>query len=117
VGAGADRAGIIGYSDGAQVAYALAAGHPDRVTAVVGIGAVGAPDEDPGTRAHTAAAVRARGMRAVMEGSSAREPHPAPRWLIDNLASTPAEMFALELEGWSTAPGPWHYFLSCRHPP
>ncbi len=28
--ASADRAALIGYSDGAQVAYALAAEHPDR---------------------------------------------------------------------------------------
>jgi hypothetical protein len=34
---------------------------------------------------------------------SASETQPAPAWLIDNLATTTNEMFALELEGWADA--------------
>jgi pimeloyl-ACP methyl ester carboxylesterase len=41
--AGVAQAGLVGYSAGARIAYAVARRYPGRVRAVVGIGAVGAP--------------------------------------------------------------------------
>lgn len=105
--AAVDRTVLIGYSFGARVAYAVAANHPDRVTAVVGLGTLHPPDEDPAADAEWAAEVRAQGMRAAMEAIADDEPEPAPSWLIDNLASTDPEMFALLLEGLTTSPTVW----------
>jgi hypothetical protein len=39
-----------------------------------------------------------------MEEIAAEEPEPAPGWLLDNLAGTQAEMFALMLEAWASEP-------------
>lgn len=43
--AGIDRASMVGYSDGARLVYALAARHPHRVAAIVGIGGVAHPND------------------------------------------------------------------------
>jgi pimeloyl-ACP methyl ester carboxylesterase len=96
-----ERAAIVGYSAGASVAYAVAAAHPDRVSAVAALGNVPVPDLDPTADLDLAALVRSRGMRALMEELAAAETEPAPAWLVDNLADTPAEMFALLLEAWA----------------
>ena len=114
--AGADRAALVGYSAGAEVAYAVAARHPGRVAAVAGIGAVGAPAEDAGDVAAWCAAIRAEGMRAAMERMAAQEPQPPPDWLIDNLAGTDAEMFALLIEAWAGEPGSWAQFPAIQAP-
>lgn len=102
--AGVERTTMIGYSDGARLLYALAARHPERVAAVVGIGGVPHPDGTNHWRRQRAAEIRQTGMRAYVERLSAAESDPAPRWLMDNLAATSTEMFALELEGWSEGP-------------
>ena len=47
---------------------------------------------------------------------SASETEPAPRWLIENLASTATEMFALELEGWADAPNDSELFRLIEAP-
>jgi pimeloyl-ACP methyl ester carboxylesterase len=114
--AGADRAALAGYSAGAAVAYAVASRHPGRVGAIAGIGAVGAPDEDDGDAAAQAAAIRAEGMRAAMERIAAQEPQRPPGWLIDNLAGTDAEMFALLVEAWAGEPGSWADFPAIQAP-
>jgi len=108
--AGVSRAALLGYSAGAAVAYAVASRHPSRVGAVAGIGAVGAPDEDDDDVAAWIAAIRTEGMRAEMERFAAREPQRPPDWLIDNLAGTDAEMFALLIEAWAAEPGSWADF-------
>jgi pimeloyl-ACP methyl ester carboxylesterase len=113
--AGADRAALIGYSAGAEVAYAAASRHPGRVGAVAGIGAVGGPD-DHGEVAAQVAAIRAEGMRAAIEGIAAAEPERPPDWLVDNLADTDAEMFALMLEAWADEPGIWTQFPAIQAP-
>jgi pimeloyl-ACP methyl ester carboxylesterase len=99
-----DRAVLVGYSSGADVLYRTAAAHPDRCLALVGIGAIPTPFDEPGPSIERARDVREVGMRAVMEGVSAQEPEPAPAWLIDNLAETPADMFAHMLEAWADTP-------------
>lgn len=105
--AGLQRCALVGYSAGAQVALATAAAYPARITAVAGIGAVGGPEEDSSAGIDAAASVRASGMRAAMAAYNAQEPQPAPRWMLDNLAATPTEMFALLLEAWASEPTAW----------
>jgi pimeloyl-ACP methyl ester carboxylesterase len=114
--AGVSRAALVGYSAGAQVAYAVASRHPGRVGAVAGIGAVGAPDDDEGDVAAQVAAIRAEGMRAAMEQIAAEEPQRPPDWLMDNLAGTDAEMFALLVQAWAGEPGPWAQFPGIQLP-
>ena len=102
--AGVERAAMVGYSDGARLIYALAARHPERVAAIVGIGGVGHPDDTSDWRRELATEVRQTGFREWLEQGSAGESEPAPAWFMEKLASTPAEMFLLELEGWADAP-------------
>jgi pimeloyl-ACP methyl ester carboxylesterase len=91
-------AAIVGYSQGMGIAFALAATHPDRTAAVVGIGAVGAPDDPTDWRSAAAAFARERGMAAAMNGIAEYESEPPPAWFLENLSSTDPEIFALLLE-------------------
>jgi len=105
-----DRASMVGYSDGARLIYALAARHPERVAAIVGIGGVSHPDDADDGRRELAAEVRGKGFRAWLEEMSASETERAPAWLMENLATTTTEMFVLELEGWAGAASEWDNF-------
>jgi pimeloyl-ACP methyl ester carboxylesterase len=114
---GIDRAAMVGYSDGARLIYALAVRHPQRVAAIVGIGGVAHPDDpDDGWRRDLAAEVRQIGFRAWLERMSASETELAPKWLMENLAATPTEMFALEVEGWADSPNECAYFPRIEAP-
>jgi pimeloyl-ACP methyl ester carboxylesterase len=99
---GLARFAFWGYSDGACVGFAVAVAHPDRVTAVVASGGMGAPDEDPDEVIGAAALVRQEGIRSILGDE------PAPDWLIRQLADeTEHEVVARELEcfaGWSAWP-------------
>lgn len=55
-------------------------------------------------------------MRAAMERIAAQEPQRPPDWLIDNLAGTDAEMFALLVEAWAGEPGSWADFPVIQAP-
>jgi pimeloyl-ACP methyl ester carboxylesterase len=99
-----DRAAMVGYSDGARLIYALAARHPERVAAIVGIGGVAHPTDIDDGRHKLAAEVRQIGFAAWLERVSDGEPKQAPAWLMENLAATPTEMFALEVEAWADTP-------------
>jgi pimeloyl-ACP methyl ester carboxylesterase len=112
----ADRASVIGYSAGASVAYATAVARPDRIGAVVGIGAVGPPQVDADDDIALIGRVREIGVAAVMQQFSDAEPEPAPDWLLKNLSSTDTEMFALLLEAWSTAPTNWDLLANVEAP-
>jgi len=115
--AGVDRAAMVGYSDGARLIYALAVRHPERVAAIVGIGGVAHPDDpDDNWRRDLAAEVRQIGFRAWLERMSASETEPAPPWLMENLAATPTEMFALEVEAWAEAPDECAHFPRIEAP-
>src|SRR6202165_2885253 len=93
--AGVDRAAMVGYSDGARLIYALAARHPERVVALVGIGGVGLSTDTYDYRLRLATDVRQPGLRTYVEQMSAGETEPAPAWLIENLAATSGEMLPL----------------------
>jgi pimeloyl-ACP methyl ester carboxylesterase len=115
--AGVERSVLVGYSAGADVAYRLAAAHPERCSALVGIGSIPEPE---GSNAPTdnpvAAHLRQVGMRALMEEFAKAESEPAPAWLIDNLATTETEMFALMLEAWAATPGAWELLPTVAAP-
>jgi pimeloyl-ACP methyl ester carboxylesterase len=113
---GVDRAAMVGYSDGARLIYALAARHPDRVAAIVGIGGVAHPTDTDDGRHELAAEVRQIGFRAWLDRMSASETEAAPGWLMDNLAATPTEMFALEVEGWADSPLEYENFSRIEAP-
>ncbi len=104
---GVDQAVLIGYSAGADVVFRVAAEAPSRCAAIVAIGGPPQPIDLSEWNTALAAHLRAVGMRSLMEEFSASEPEPAPAWLIDNLASTDTEMFALSLEAWTDAPKVW----------
>jgi (E)-2-((N-methylformamido)methylene)succinate hydrolase len=99
--AGVERAVLIGYSGGARVAFASAVAKPERCIALVGIGSVPTPSHEGSPE--LAARVRSIGMRKLMEEFAAGETEVPPAWLINNLATTSSEMFALALEAWATA--------------
>lgn len=105
-----EMATLVGYSDGGIVVLSLAAAHPERVEAVVAIGGVAHPDDTNEHRHRLAEEVRGRGFRDWLEEMSASESQPAPHWLMENLASTPTEMFVLEVEGWADEPTECSYF-------
>jgi pimeloyl-ACP methyl ester carboxylesterase len=111
-----ERAALMGYSDGARVAYAASARYPERVWAVIGLGAVGSRDEDASERRTDAADLRSRGMRVLIDHMAASESQRPPAWLLENLSSTPTEMFALELEGWADDPSVWDAFPDVTAP-
>lgn len=110
------QATLVGYSDGSRVLYQLAARHPDRVAAVIGIGGVSHPRDTNAGRRAEASDVRERGFRAWLQEASDTESAPAPGWLIENLAGTPTEMFALELEAWADEPVECVYFPQISAP-
>ena len=110
-------AAIIGYSQGRDIAVALAASHPQRVAALIGIGAVGAAGEPNEWRTEAAAAARRDGMAASMQRIAEHESEPPPAWLLANLSSTDPEVFALLLEAALDDPiGLWERFPMIKAP-
>jgi pimeloyl-ACP methyl ester carboxylesterase len=114
--AGVDQSALVGYSAGGRIAIAVARKYPDRVTAVVRLGAVGARDEESAEYVDYAKEVRARGMRGAMEQIAATEAEPPPSWLLDNLSATEAEMFALYLEAEANAASEWADYPHVQSP-
>ena len=112
----AARAIFVGYSRGASVLYRTAAAHPERCSAVVGIGGVPLPDEDPGDWSPRIDRIREVGMRATIKEMAESEDEPCPPWLLENLSSTPTEMFALQLEAGLDAPSEWASFPKIAAP-
>jgi pimeloyl-ACP methyl ester carboxylesterase len=103
-----DEAAFWGYSSGALVGYALAAGHPDRIGALIASGAIGGVDcDDPNERlatAQRATYIRQHGVASALE----EEPGTTfPAWLWQQMGETDAEMFGLQLLGASEWRGPW----------
>ena len=106
-----ERAAFWGYSSGASVGYALAATRPERVTALIASGAIGARDySEPVERAHVerrAALVREHGLEDVISELEQTEAATFPDWFWSQMLETDREMFALELLGESNWRGPW----------
>ena len=105
--AGVSAAVLVGYSGGAAVLFRVAAKQPQRALALIALGNAPSADDDDAARESMAAEVREKGTRALMEEFSAEEREPAPAWLLDNLATTSEEMFALPLEAAVNTPTLW----------
>ena len=101
-----ERFAFFGYSDGAWVGYRLAWRDPSRITAVIGLGAVGAEHDPQDGRLDLAHRIRANGMAALVDGLREDEPD-IPGWFVDQMGSSDPEMVALELEGWLSWVDPW----------
>lgn len=91
-------AAVVGYSQGMAIAFALAAAYPERVAAVVGIGAVGVADDPSDWRMEVAAAVRENGTVDTIRAMAEVEREPPPAWLLENLSTTDPEVLALAIE-------------------
>ena len=106
-----ERAAFWGYSSGCSVGYALAATRPQRVTALICSGAIGARDySEPAERSNTerrAAHVREDGLDDLIKGLEETEATTFPLWFWRQMLDTDREMFALELLGESNWRGPW----------
>jgi pimeloyl-ACP methyl ester carboxylesterase len=101
------RAVLIGYSQGARVAYAVAATHPDRLAGIVGLDSVPDPAERPEDLRDAAAKVLTSGTRAALLEMAASESEPPPAWLLDHLSATEPTVFAGAYEAFATAPPFW----------
>jgi pimeloyl-ACP methyl ester carboxylesterase len=100
-----------GYSAGAQVGYALAADHPERVAGLIASGAIGPADrsypaEQKGN-SELARQVREQGMEALEQALEAGEDRALPDWLCWQFSETEPEMLALHLLAWNDWRGPW----------
>jgi len=105
--AGAERAVMVGYSQGARVGYAVAAAHPERLAGLVGLDSVPGPEEQPADLRAGAGTVLAEGTRAVIEKMAGAESEVPPAWLLDHLCATDPASFAGAYEAFATAPPFW----------
>jgi pimeloyl-ACP methyl ester carboxylesterase len=108
---------FFGYSAGASVGYRLAATRPERVHAVIGLGAVGPQEWVDGDDdvAEIAERVRTHGSGELVAWLREEEPD-IPGWFEDQMRSTDPEMFALTIEARATWAGLWSEFPSVRCP-
>jgi pimeloyl-ACP methyl ester carboxylesterase len=109
---------FFGYSAGASVGYRLAATRPERVDALVGLGAVGpqeSNDDDDDGVAEIAGRVRMHGSGELVTWLREEETD-IPGWFEDQMRSTDPEMFALTIEARATWAGLWSEFPSVRCP-
>lgn len=99
----------LGYSAGASVGYRLAATHPDRVGALIGLGAVGPGGSTDRGAVEVAARIRAAGSDELVTWLREEEPD-LPEWFAAQMRGTDPEMFALALEAWASWAGSWDEF-------
>lgn len=94
------RFGFVGYSMGAQVGYALAAAHPDRVAALVALGGPWEQVPDPTEPDELIDVLRTQGMPGLCTAVEDDEHLRLPDWLRQEFLGTDAEQFALSLDAW-----------------
>jgi pimeloyl-ACP methyl ester carboxylesterase len=116
-----ERTAFWGYSDGARIGYALAASQPSRLSAVIGLGVTDTPPESVSVgeshwRLQLAELVAQQGMQSLLDLLIDQEGVMLPHWLVTNLRTTDATMFALNMAGWANWPGPWPLFLQITQP-
>jgi pimeloyl-ACP methyl ester carboxylesterase len=115
---GVRRFSFFGYSAGSAIGYRLAARDPDRVEALVGLGAVGPESdwrEDDAGDAELAGSIRREGSGVLVSLLRAQEPD-LPEWFADQMRGTDAEMFALFLDAGRSWAGPWAEFPNIGAP-
>lgn len=108
-----ERAAIVGYSFGVDVAFATGLRHAERVDAIVGLDGVPQRERSVASLQADQAEVLSRGTVAVIEEMATFEDDAPPDWLMANLLTTPTEVFAgcfdaiiSAIEEWPAVPGP-----------
>jgi len=120
--AGCDCAIVVGYSDGSKVGAALADSSPGRVFALVDIDGLEPRDlTDPKSldrqrRHELAQLVRQRGWADAARAWARDEGYRGPESIVQNMAATDPEMFALELDQWRQWDGPASVLRRLRVP-
>lgn len=103
--AGLERAAFWGYSQGGEIGLAVAALHPDRLTALIMTGVISDPDRS------AKAAKDAAGVKAIRErGWDAAAFSSTPAWFQHQVRQTNPEMLAL----WLDAYGDWNPWTRLR---
>lgn len=105
--AGLERSAIVGYSQGARIAYATAIDHPERVSAVVGIDSIPALGDETEALRAGAERVQRLGTRAVIEAMAGGEAEAPPAWLVAHLCGTGTDAFAGAYEAFATMGDFW----------
>jgi pimeloyl-ACP methyl ester carboxylesterase len=111
---GIDRAGFVGYSMGAQIGYALAAAHPDRLTALACLGVTAEPEGDPAGTQEYVDFLRTHGSAGLVQAIEEDESVTLPAWLAEQFVATDAEQMALSAEAQADF-SPWdiHDRIAC----
>jgi pimeloyl-ACP methyl ester carboxylesterase len=105
--ANVERAAMVGYSFGVDVAFATGFRDRDRLDAIVGLDGVPRRGLDTAALRADQSEVRSRGTREVIEEIAAAEPEAPPAWLVANLLATPTEVFAGSLDALASAQDEW----------
>lgn len=104
---GAESAGLVGYSFGARVGFALGQSAPGRLAGLVALDSFPDPGDSPEALRADAHEVLARGTREVIEEFVAAEREPVPAWLVKHLCATDPVAFAGAIEAQATEPDLW----------
>lgn len=106
-----ERTAFWGYSSGAEVGFALAAIHPERVAGLVASGAIESQTSDAvemrKDAEETARFAREHGVGAFVDGAFP-DGVSFPDWFMEQMRATDREMFALEVLGATSWPGLWN---------
>jgi pimeloyl-ACP methyl ester carboxylesterase len=97
---GVYRTSFFGYSDGGRVGFELCAVNPGRITALITLGSCVDPEKESSIQ--LANFLRERGIDAYINSAELEEHLKFPGWLRENFLKSDPEMFALEVEGFST---------------
>lgn len=119
---GCDRVIFVGFSDGSKVGAALAESDPGRVSALIDIDGLEPRDltdpesRDRKQRYELAQTVRQHGWKDAAHVWAKDEGFSGPESVVENMAATDPEMFALELDQWRQWDGPASVLRRLRVP-
>ncbi len=119
---GCDRVIFVGFSDGSKVGAALADSDPARVSALIDIDGLEPRDlSDPESRDRKqryelAQTIRQHGWTDAVHAWAKDEGYSGPESVVENMAATDPEMFALELDQWRQWDGPASVLRRLRVP-
>ncbi|MGA8711136.1 MAG: alpha/beta fold hydrolase [Thermoplasmata archaeon] len=119
---GCARTIFVGFSDGSKVGATLAESDPGRVFALIDIDGFEPRDltdpksRDRQTRSELAQLIRQHGWAEAARAWAKDEGYRGPESIVENMAATDPEMFALELEQWTQWDGPASVLRHLRVP-
>jgi len=119
---GGARTIFVGFSDGSKVGATLAESDPGRVFALIDIDGFEPRDltdpksRDRQTRSELAQLIRQHGWAEAARAWAKDEGYRGPESIVENMAATDPEMFALELEQWTQWDGPASVLRRLRVP-